>query len=120
MPRAYDTRWPADELRDALDIAADRTLSWEEVAEALHARDPERRQRRQGPAVRVYLRNHSPIDLSRTLDGGARYRSDVAPVDPAELLGRALEGAREEGRRAILDDLRALVARHSHPVKKKD
>ncbi len=118
MPRVHTSTWPADELADALRIAADRTLSWEEVAAALHARDPEHRRRRQGPAVRVYLSRHSPVDLTRTTDTGEPYRSDLQPAPSVDLMERALAAARAEGKRAILDDLRAVLARHTGPALK--
>lgn len=119
MPRP--DAWTADEVADLRTIANDTTLTWDEVAAAIAARDPSR-PRRSTAAVRVaaqrYDLPHRTDDTGRQLrpsTPGRRSRGAGAPKAPASDLHRALtealSAARADGRAEVLDALRAVLAR---------
>lgn len=98
--------WTASELKDLQAIASDTTLTWEEVAEALNARHPDRPPRSKQAIVLALRRNNCLI--LRTSDNGAKL-GRPAKKPPAALKREArLEVIRAV--RATLDSLEALDA----------
>lgn len=101
--------WTTPEVSDLREIAADQTLTWDEVAAALVRRNPGNRPVRSATAVRVCAsKNRMPV---RTLDDGTPLRPPrpVLPDDARSMLDAALDKAREEGRADILDALREVI-----------
>lgn len=116
MPRP--DAWTAAEVADLRTIANDTTLTWDEVAAALAARNPNR-PKRTPLAVRVYA---SKLRLPvRTNDAGVplqpgyqpgRAKADKAPPpDLHRAIAEALSSARAEGRAEVLDALRDVLTR---------
>ncbi|NDB96075.1 MAG: hypothetical protein EBZ78_07960 [Verrucomicrobia bacterium] len=111
--------WTASELEDLRAIASDITLTWEEVAEALNARHPDR-QPRSKQAIKLALRRNNCF-IHRTSDNGIKLgrpaqKPPAAPGVPAELVAFVAALKREarleviRAVRATLDSLEALDA----------
>jgi hypothetical protein len=111
--------WTTAEMADLREIAADTTLTWDEVAEALNARHPGRPPRSK-QAVILALRRHNCM-VNRTSDTGTPLgrpskKPAVAPGVPTELV-EFIASLKREARleviravRATLDSLEALDA----------
>jgi hypothetical protein len=113
------TGWSDAELADLRAIAADTTLTWEEVTTALNARHPERPPRTK-QAVTLTLRRIDGF-IPRTTDKGIKLgrpaqKRPPAPGAPPELVAFVASLKREarleviRAVRATLDSLEALDA----------
>jgi len=113
------TGWSDAELADLRAIAADTTLTWEEVTTALNLRHPERPPRTR-TAIRMTLRRIDGF-IYRTTDKGTKLgpRAQTrppAPGAPPELVAFVASLKREarleviRAVRATLDSLEALDA----------
>lgn len=116
--------WTASELGELRAIASDTTLTWEEVAEALNARHPDRPPRSKQAIVLALRRNNCLIH--RTSDKGTKLggtklgrppkKQPAAPGVPSELVAFVAALKREarleviRAVRATLDSLEALDA----------
>ena len=113
------TGWSDAELADLRAIAADTTLTWEEVTTALNARHPERAPRTK-QAITLTLRRIDGF-IHRTTDKGTKLgrpaqKRPTAPGAPPELVAFVASLKREarleviRAVRATLDSLEALDA----------
>jgi hypothetical protein len=114
------TTWSEEELKLALNIAEDPTLTWREIAEALHGRGYPKRS---PGAVGVWLRNKgAPLRETDSGEpvgnkGGAHHRRPGAagrsPVETAAMdtVAQLVSEVRRASRAEVIRTIRAALDR---------